>query len=304
MIPSLGISVEGFYNIQIFSGDSTEPRYDSGWFPNIVTDNGLDLLGTGFAVRCYVGTNGAVESATDTFITNPIGAGGYSSDHGTVPAELYGWGRHHFTWGIGEVQGTISEIGVGDSSTNLFSRSRIKLLDGTPTTLTLGGVDRLEVTYELRQCINTAEVPYSMLVGSTAVSGIIKPSEIDSCNGWGAHIGQAVGTNHTLFYENGVLGDITGSPSPGGSGSHDGYLLVPTAEYVPGSHVRGFRTYLRWSAGDFTNISAIRVGGDWFDWPDCNATGGTWQFSLSPGIAKTSYEDFYIEFEFSWGRCA
>jgi hypothetical protein len=303
--PLIGALFEGRYQIQVFSGDSQEPRYVSDWFHNIITDRGLDYLGTGFTHYCFVGTSGAAESPTNTQITNPVGSGqGYESGHGVVPEELYGWGRSHYVWAIGAVQGTIVELGIGPAYNSLFSRALIKLLDGTPTTITLGGVDRLEITYELRQCINPADVPFSIMIGGTATRGVCRPSMISSCNGWGLHVGSAVGTSETLFYEGGALGAITASPSPGGSGSDDGYLLVPTANYVPGSHVRGYRIYLRWSAGDFTNISAIRCGGDWWWWPDCHACGGTWQFSLSPPVAKTSYEDFYIEFEYTWGRCA
>lgn len=297
------VAFSGRYQASVFHGDDLEPYFVSDWSDNIVTNNGLDLLGTGFVDYCWVGTDATPESATDTQITNAVRCASQGSDAavGTQYSEepYYGYCRTHYTWGIGAVQMTISEIGVGAASNNLFSRSLLKLLDGTPTTITLGGVDRLEVTYELRQYIDTTPVAYSMDVDGVTTTGVIQPAEIDNCHGWGTHTGQRVGTSHTFFYDGGSLGALTGSPSPGGNGAEGNGTL---AAYVPGSHTLSYSATLLWSVGNKLSISAIRIGGDWFYFPDCNATGGTWQFSLDPPVAKTDTDDFRIEFEFSWER--
>ena len=298
------VQFSGRYRLQVFHGDTDILLKDTGWFDNLITDNGLDLLGTGFPVNCYVGSDTAAPGESDTSILNVLAsssssAATYGVNYTVDP--YYGWTQITFTFSIGAVQGTIGQVAVGGSATTLFSKAQLKTTGGTTTTLTLGGVDRLSLTYELRQCIYTSDVTGVIDINGVSYSYTGRPANISSSGAWGCRAGQAVGSQAGSSYcymHLGAtsLGAVTGIPD----GTSKSTVPAATSSYVSGSHRRDFAIGLATSEGNLTNINAFVIGVS----SAASTNGGTWQFLLSSGVDKTQYQNFRLEFAYTWGRCA
>ena len=309
---SIHVNFGGRYRLQVFHGNTDILKYDTGWFSNIITDNGLNLLGTGFSPSCFVGTNGAPGAAGDTAITNPVGAGmGELSEGNQITAlPYYGWKRYTAAFAIGAVVGTIAEVGVGQSATNLFSRAQLLDVNGTPVTLTLGGIDRLTITYELRQYFDIDDQAFSVTVDGVATSGIRRilirtlraPSNSMNPTLGRPAIAIAGGSNASGFYTSGTTPFIGGDIYTVPSGTFVVANYYVAEQYVPGEHKNTAVIGLTSAQGIVSNITAVAVS-VYDRWgPTWQVNGGDWQFSLDPPISKTQYEDLRLTFETSWGR--
>ena len=116
----------GFFRVQL-RRKSGSLKYDTGWFNNLITDQGMDFYGnsTGFIdgngnggapTWCCVGTGTSAPSVGDTALVAPLAVQGFTTS--TIPSYIAGPPAYSFqscNWAfpLGTVLGNISEIGAG-----------------------------------------------------------------------------------------------------------------------------------------------------------------------------------------------
>ena len=69
----LNIEVQGFYLIEAVNKDTGEKRIAADWFPNLITDAGLNRMGSGqFLTTCMVGSGQTTPQFTDTSLVAQV----------------------------------------------------------------------------------------------------------------------------------------------------------------------------------------------------------------------------------------
>lgn len=298
---------KGRFRLIVSRTDGTVTK-DSGWFDNLITDNGLDFPAIGptqpFGGRfmfpgCFVGTGSAAPAFTDTSLqaylaTHNSAGPALPGDNNTYTASLPPYYKHYssYRFGTGTAAGNISEIAVGASPTNIFNRALILDGLGAPTTITVLIDEVLDVIYEFRVYPPTVDETNTFVlngVGQTVSSraydiasvpdimrGIRRDGPYDTASNF-------VTTNST------GLAPLTGSPTgpyAGPSGSNTVF-----DSYVVGSRELGFTNY--YALGDCV--------GTWkgllIAWSH-----GTRQIHLVTPIVKSNAQQMTIAGKFVWNR--
>ena len=289
-------------------------RLDTGFFPNVITNLGLDAIGNDndLFTFCAVGGGNSKPLNTNTKLDNPLPVGSQISseskyDYDPVrDTEFYKCSRTVGYRFEGLDNKNISEVGlVGDYRPELhsaFTRTLIKNSAGEPTVITVLSGEILELQYRLWQVfdvkdkdqvvtamIDGVEVPFNVKIRLAGVGGNLGGS-------WsyaavvGAHL-TFQGNNFHQF-GTGELGEITGQNS---GGLTNVYGLSWEA-YQPSTYKRKF--YVNASITDavhpirsflfFTGLGAYQV-----------------RFGTVDGdlpIDKTNQDMLQLGFEMSWGR--
>lgn len=270
-------------------------------FPNLITDSGLDRLAAGSIGQatnmCWVGSGNSAPTVADTALEAPIAATTNvtsSSGNNSGPPDYYSYGIKVFRFSTGAAAGNISEVGVGPSGGNLFSRALVLDSGGNPTSITVLADEVLDVVYELRVYKLYDDVPWGPItIDGVDYSGIIRPCDVDS-NSAAFFTTLLGGSGAYLHVYNGNIGTITGQPS----GATVGMAGTP-APYVSGTFYRDITfsaglTQLNLSGGIsalmlemFTNAANVPV---------------MHQISVSPALPKDNTKVMSITFRVHWGR--
>ena len=170
--------------------------HDTGWFDNLITNAGLEAIGEAKALCRYamVGTDNTAPANTNT----TLGAQIASKDGDSAPSATtsqgietsgtrYGWMRKTFPFSQGAVVGNVAEVGVGWSSTAVFSRSLVS------PAISLLAIDQLTVVYEIRMYLPTADATGSVTIGGTSYNYTIRPAYAASSSYSGLNLGWAPG---------------------------------------------------------------------------------------------------------------
>ena len=290
-------------------------RLDTGFFPNVITNLGLDALGNNHNLfnYCAVGGGNSTPLNTNTKLDNFLAVGSQISseskyDYDPVrDTEFYKCSKtvgYRFT---GLDNKNISEVGlVGDDRPELhsaFTRTLIKNSAGEPTVITVLSGEILELQYRLWQVfdvkdkdqvvtamIDGVEVPFNVKIRLAGVGG----TNIDN-SGWSYAniVGRGVMYSSSLRFGTGEIGGITGQNS-------GITFLSPSATsweaYQPSTYKRKF--YVNASITEavhpirsflfFTGLGAYQV-----------------RFGTVDGdlpIDKTNQDILQLGFEMSWGR--
>ena len=288
-------------------------RLDTGFFPNVITNLGLDALGNNHNLfnYCAVGGGNSTPLNTNTKLDNFLAVGSPISseskyDYDPVrDTEFYKCSRTVGYRFEGLDNKNISEVGlVGDYASGqhpAYTRTLIKNSAGEPTVITVLSGEILELQYRLWQVfdvkdkdqvvtamIDGVEVPFNVKIRLAGVGGNLGGS-------WsyaavvGAHL-TFQGNNYHQF-GTGELGEITGQ----NSGLTSFYGLSWEA-YQPSTYKRKF--YVNASITEavhpirsflfFTGLGAYQV-----------------RFGTVDGdlpIDKTNQDILQLGFEMSWGR--
>ena len=288
-------------------------RLDTGFFPNVITNLGLDALGNNHNLfnYCAVGGGNSTPLNTNTKLDNFLAVGSQISseskyDYDPVrDTEFYKCSRTVGYRFEGLDNKNISEVGlVGDYASGqhpAYTRTLIKNSAGEPTVITVLSGEILELQYRLWQVfdvkdkdqvvtamIDGVEVPFNVKIRLAGVGGNLGGS-------WsyaavvGAHL-TFQGNNYHQF-GTGELGEITGQ----NSGLTNVYGLSWEA-YQPSTYKRKF--YVNASITEavhpirsflfFTGLGAYQV-----------------RFGTVDGdlpIDKTNQDILQLGFEMSWGR--
>lgn len=313
MNPTVHMRVAGYFRLQIANALG-EVHTDTGWFSNLIVDQGLDWIGGGapnfntaggvpLCTHCGVGTGTTTPAFSDTGLTTPLAmfptlansnVEGFGTTSFVVGPPAYWSAIKTYGFALGAVVGNISEVCVGNTANGnttpqAFSHALIVDSMGNPTTISVTSGDALTVTYELRYFLNTTDTAWSASISSTTYSGIYRRANIGSVGQLYYQIDARPGTSLGCTVYTGVIGAITSSPSSqvGSAAS------VTSGTYVPGTHFQSFTANFGTADGNSVpGLSAMLFL--------CNH--GQWQFSISPVIPKTNLFTMTLQFNVSWSR--
>ena len=292
IIPS---RLAGEYQVQVLKADRT-PRLITHWMPNIVTNFGLDSLlsGQNFTARCSVGTGTATPLATDNQLHELVAStdnrkNAFSSRRTEEP-----WGgvrQVSYEFGLGAVVGNMNEVGVGTSTTNLFSRALFVDVNGATTTVTVLEDEILYVTYRVYNYAPVEDQAFTFDMPSGSHSAIVRACRVGSSNvnsGWGLR-DEFAGLNNVIATD-GALSDVFTDPTGVASGSNSN----STKAYSTGDYYRDMECYWTLDRANFaTGISAMRL----------ETRGlGCYQFAIDPPIMKTDADLLSMSFRVSVER--
>lgn len=305
---------QGFFRIQVNGPDGTI-KTDTGWFPNLITNQGLDWIGGGAPVfnvangaqictHCGVGTGNTAPAFTDTQLTSflamyPASAGsnieGFSSSQYVSGSPAYWSGIFTYTFAQGAVVGNIAEVGTGNTASGntqpqLFSHALILDGSGNPTTISVTSADALTVTYELRVYLNLTDNTYSINISGTNYSGTYRMANVTVVPPYWLQLdnnpGGTTGWNRAY---NGTIQAVTGEPN----GTSANANSITTSTYNAGSYYKSFSTTYNTATANLSGgISALK----------CSSNLGQWQFSVSPTIPKDNLHTLTINYNVSWSR--
>lgn len=296
-----GITLKGRYRVQVTRGASDTAVYESDWFDNLITNNGLDLFGLGFSPTCWVGFGTTTPVETDAGLERSYGisAGMLSKTRiGANADDTPPYSRHiaTFRFGIGQIHGPVSEVGIGPSDTSLFSRALL------PIELLLDGdLDRLYVIYEFRQCVPTESQLFDVVINGVTHSCEAYPVSITGAQ-WQAELGERVWEvvnsasfrSKRYFYAWRVdAGGVDLKHSAGwresySSGSYECFIRdTRIGPGLPGSYYK-----LRVGSG-FANTAGFH-----------ESHGGIWEILIDPPIEVEEHQRFVFDVGVTWARCA
>ncbi len=286
----------GRYKIEAVKADGERRLIKADWFNNLILDSGLNRLGSGGAYSyCMVGTGTAAAAISQTALAAQIANTNNQTGElvGVDTTNGFAWNRRTFRFGLGAAAGNLTEVGVGWTSTDCFSRALITDSNGNPVSITVLADEYLDVTYELRLYWPTADVVASSVnisgstytvtarpavVGSWAVAALIN-------NGSSAALGVP---GQATSYTAGTLGDNTVEP---GGVAEFGINMTYAAAYTNNSLQRDYRGV--WDGTKGSNpIGAIRVSTPF----------GIYKFGYSPSLPKGADNTMTLDFRMSWAR--
>lgn len=263
-------------------------------FENLVLDAGLNRLGTDAAVAfCAIGTGTATPVANQTTLqsqsqSTSTALTGTATDSGGATPYWTGF-TYVFRFPIGSLGGNYSEVGVGWSPTLMYARALILDAGGSPTSITVGTGEQLDVYYTRR-----IYPPLSDVVATTSISGVTttvtgRALSAGSISFWAANLFPSAAAASGYLAYSGGIGALTAGPSgtPGAEGS------ATALPYVGNSLQRRVAVSYGPSQGNAPGgVASITVPFRMM----------AYQFGFSPPIAKTSSQTLALEFAANWSR--
>ena len=273
-------------------------------FDNIITNNGLNGIGTNgasWAGSVSLGTGTATPAVGDTSLSGTTGSTttyhAFASGAITTGTNRYGWARWTRRFAQGAVVGNWTEVGIGRSVSNLWSRALILDASDSPTTLTIIATDFLDVDYELRVYPSEVDATGMRTIGGIDTNYIVRPADIsiavasDMLQGsWMS----APGASYMTFYGTpGVLGANYIFPTGGAVADSNSSV----AAYSSGS----YRKVVTYSA----SINQANTTGGVFACAmlfTSTTQGIFFKCSFAPPIAKDNTKTLTLTFGYTWGR--
>lgn len=307
--PTIGIAGEARC---VITGVDGEVRLDTGYFDNLILNQGLDFFGGGkggsINSYCAIGSGNSAPLVTqtklDAFIAIASGTNITSSyaytDTGDGMYRMWEQKKYRFTT---NVDLNISELGLvstGTTAENYYLTTRVLPKDslGAPTSLSLKKGETLDAYYKLHKVIDTRDKAFVINVldgngGAVPYNAVVRPTFVGN-DGWGMT---------SDFNDPGNLGGseaggadlsaITTAPSLGGYMSNTFYRLA----YVTGSNKRIVE--LRYGLND-ANRNIRTVTSNMFYFYRFQVRFG--RVSDDAPLPKTANDTLTIPLEISWGR--
>lgn len=296
------IGMSGRYKLAAVNAETGDVREETPWFDNLITDAGLERIATdGVSTYCMVGAGSTAPAVTDTALatwvaaTNTVQA---ASNVIATGAPRFVGIRTVYRFAVGVAAGNLTEVGVGWTTTAVFSRTLIKDGNGNPTTLTVLPTEFLDVTYEFRLYCPEADTPLSVTLAGTTHTGVIRASAASDASAWspGSVLSGGMGTTRGSTALNGysgaTLGAQTGAPTGATASSSGGTYSV--AGYVAGSKKRAVTCTV--------GLNDLNLAGGINALLLLPLRAGTFQMSFSPPIPKTTSQTLSLTFELAWDR--
>ena len=287
-------TVAGEYRAVIRRADGSVE--DTGWFKNLVVDQGLDIIGSGtdqtyMLWACIVGTGTGAPSAGQTALQSPIGSpsgqpissdfvnnGGGDGYSGTT--------TKGYAFAQGAVVGTITEVGITNSDGTLFSRALILDGGGTPTSVSITSLDQLTMYYRLKVYPQLTDTTGSVTISGTTYNYTSRPTYVE----YGGGIPTTSNSAYVSAYGAGTTLNPITARYP--NGPYVGATFMGWGTYTTGTHYRDF--------GGTYSISEVTepIQAFWVQ----NSMGTGPQIVLDAPIPKDNTKTLSITFRFSWGR--
>ena len=296
-------------------------------FDNLITDSGLNRLGTAGAFNgIVVGTGTAVPSTTDTQLQAYLN---YSQTLYATSKTLGGspdyWFQRSTTYrfAAGTATGNITEVGAAWITQTaptviygLFSRALILDGGGSPTVITVLPDEILDVTYTVRAYPNLADAVTTFNIGATTHTLTTRVGKINTANDVDVNLASRVQIGHSGYTS--TLMKLNGRANAGVP-----MTLGPVTGYLRGG------TDSPWGATAsadtaYVNNSLTHTTTATYDLPTANFTGGIESVDLtlgadssvgfgsgiafivqgiiSPRILKTNTMELKLTASVTWGR--
>lgn len=306
--PSSKIGMKGFFTItsRVPDGEGGLRVHQKLEFQNLITNNGLNGIGTNgtaWSTTIALGTGTATPNVSDTSLSGTVisvTSGTSTGGDYTAGTPRYRWGNWSKTFAQGAATGTWTEIGIGRSSTNLWSRARILDSGGSPSSITITAIEVLTVEYRLEVYQDETEHTGTIMIGGviydwttraygglsafTMMSGSLMagPSAAGyACGVWSG----ALNANYVL--------PTTGTEAGGAT-------AVTVAAYVSGSYEKIITFSFPIGGGNLAGgISAMTplMYGDSFNGGDRAG-----KIGFVPSIPKDNTKIMTMTFKWTWGR--
>lgn len=301
--PSIQVKprIRGFFRLRATKLDGTV-RELTGWFPNLITDAGLNRIGTGpVGTCCQVGTGTAAPAVSDTSLdaylagTNAITS---SVDSSPSVEPYYGSSVRTYRFNVGVAAGNLAEVAIGWTTTtgNIFSRARILDIAEAPTVITVLSDEVLDVDYELRLYPPLVDVEQTIVSDAVSYDLVTRAASVTN---WGWYAGSLLtngicwtgpgGTTFVVY--GGPIGTIVQNPS--GTAAFGSSAQCTLAAYVNNSLTRRFILTLPIIYGNVAGgMGALWVG----------TSMGGYQIGSTPKIPKDATKTLAFNFDVSWDR--
>lgn len=308
--------IQGYFRICV-KGEDGNVKEDTGWFPNLITNQGMDWIGSSppnynvsfgqqyIGTHCGVGTGTTTPAFTDTALTSflamyPAGYGsnveGFSTTSYVTGPPDYWSGIRTYNFAIGAVVGNIAEVGIGNTAfgntqPQLFTHALI-LVAGSPGTITVTSSDALVVYHEMRLYLDLTTNSYSFNISGVSYSGNYLRANSGTIPNYALNVYYDFNyvVNGYFTGYNGSVGTVTGHPS-GSSAQTAGQTTI--GSYTSGTYTLSMSCVMPLSQMNFSGgISAFMI----------TTNHGSFQFSVSPAIPKTSLYTLTMNWNVSWAR--
>lgn len=296
--------VKGRFKLEAVDKFSGKKRFLAE-FDNLITTNGANALGASSVnafTTCAVGSGNAAPALTDTALQTLVASTTSLNSSGTSNSGSAPWfstSTFQFNFPAGTATGNLSEIGVGATTTSLFSRALILDGGGSPTTITVLSTEALYATYQISQYVPTTDVTGTVVIAGVTYSYTLRGAQASSAGYWSLGNGQLGGVFNTSILNvvayNGAIGAVTGLPT----GSQSSASSAVNNSYSSGSFtVSGTATWNLTSGNLSGGISAVffTSGGN----GATSASAGAYQVGISPSIPKDGSHVLTLSFSRSW----
>lgn len=294
--PKLNLSLAGYYKIEATNAETNEKRLVADWFPNLITDSGLNEMGNrATTVYCMVGTNNTPPSVTDTALFGQIATtNSVIVQTPTTAASAPYYGAYTKTWRFttGQAAGNLSEVGVGWNISGVqycFSRALILDSGGFPTTITILANEILDVTYELRCYAPDTDQVFNLTLSGVTYTCTLRASEVTTTNNWSPRNDANVSFTNSSTVYSGPIGSVTGSPSGTSSSGTNSMITYSTNSLNKRAYVEFALTSGNFAGG----INSFKFNSLYL---------GAYQIEFSPTIPKDNTKTFRLDFGVTWAR--
>jgi hypothetical protein len=296
----------GEYRLEVRRADGSL-KQDTGWFKNLILDSGLNRIGSGVGVGgCAVGTGAAPPTVTQSGLQarSAWTITTQSNVYTAQPAAPYYYqAATTYRFALGALNGNYTEVGVGWTENDMFSRALIVNDVGAPTPLTVLSDEQLDVTYRLRMYHPTSDWGGTYTI-SGATYTVIGRSSVATSNSWtsfGAPTQQSQGLTPAhrgwpggaIYYAGAISADATGSPS--GQQASNGAVYPTQIAYSNNSFSR--------SATLTNDLNQVNISGG-IRSVQLSYPGGVTasQYQFDPPIPKNNTRTLNLTFSTSWAR--
>lgn len=323
------VRMGGKVRCQIHKGKSGTLKHDTGWFHNIITDDGVGYFancpyggayGGQVAIfgQCAVGTGSGTPAVSDTTLfdylvstnndwTNSTGTGYVAAASPTPP---YWWNQNQFVFATGVAAGNLTEIGIYPMGvtygSGLFSHALILDSNGNPTSITVLSDEVLTVTYQTNFYIDLTDHSFSFPLNGTTNTGTYRMLDVDAVpnsgfNGAFATYGNYRDSGPQLGFYTGDIGVVTASPSgsnvlygiAGNSGNWSSAAYIDVVNDMANSGTWYYDFQATWPTGIAATMLSMTLSHSFIQY----------QFGeLETPIVKTSGQQLSASFRASWGR--
>lgn len=287
------VKVQGLFKFEVRKANN-DLVSETSFIPNLVLDQGLELLGTHSPIEfCKVGSGVTTPQKSDLDLENTIATTSGTPENFKQPIsgfnadEGYVWTKAIFRYDQGQATGNISEVGVGGDG-KLFNRSLVKDSTGLFATVTVMEDETLDVTVEIRAYLDQESRTYNVMMSGINYTLRTEPLfEVGVPNLFVGGVYQYQPTG----YSSGITSRIS-RPSQSVSGFVGAGSTYDTRGYVAGSKEKVFDCYWGLSAGNEAPSRTFVIP----------TSIGSYQTEFSPTIPKTSDHILKLTFKISWDR--
>lgn len=287
-----------------YDEDGNEHRRHLAEFDNLITNGGLDMIGTrrgrnNIITNVQVGTGSTTPAFTDTQLASWL-----ATQSGPTPGYpqagmvgSYHYRRWQWQFAQGAAAGNLTEVGIGmdgGSAGALWSRALILDGAGNPTTLTILSTEFLTITYELRNYPPTGDTTNTVTIDGVPTTITVRTAENTEAESWrnnmpslhyygnSGYFGHAVSASTNLGTESSVPDSLVWGDA------------TSIAAYTAGNYYADVTTVYGVSEGN--------VPGGVINTMLARTANGAFQYKFVPGISKDSTKQLTLTTRHRWGR--